>query len=547
MTDPVQVRGEPLRSADNRSTLPFDLPLTNSRMAPPSLPVIALNRMAYGITEADLTHFNSLDTSHDARLTAYVEEQLNPAAIDDSAYETRLANSNFVTTNLTTQQLWIDYRRDFAGVTNSSLPLDELRRLALYRAVYSKRQLLAVMIDFWHTHFNVFGPQFIIRSMIMAYDRDVIAPNALGNFRTLLEAVGTDVSMLYYLDNYTNSDDGPNENYARELIELHTLGAENYLGAGLQQEDVPTDADGFPIGYIDEDVYEATRCFTGWSVSNSTNNPTIGDTGEFYYRDDWHDRFRKDVLGQRISSNQAPLEDGRMVYDRLAEHPGTARHICRKLCRRFIDDNPDDSLVQAAADVFLAQKNAPDQIAQVLRFILNSAEFRTTFGTKVKRPFEALAAMLRAANADINLDIGNGDGNTIIYRLYETGNRPFEWPAPNGYPDVAGYWLNTTSLFKRWRLFNWLMSDRDENDNLHMDIVGETPSDSTSAEGLVDYWIGRIFGYTLPSAERQEFIDFMAAGYNPTYDLPIYTDENTADRLRSLVGLMFMSPSFLLR
>ncbi len=545
MTDSVQVRGEPLRSAELPATLPHDAPLTR-RMAPPPIPIIALNRMAYGITEADLAHFNSLGNSDEERLAAYVDEQLDPANIDDSDYENRLVNTNWITHNLTTEQLWIDYRRDFAGETNSALPLDELRRLALLRAVYSKRQLQAVMVDFWHNHFNVHGPQFIIRSMIMAYDRDVMVPNAFGNFRTFLEAVGTNVSMLYYLDNYTNSSGGPNENYARELFELHGLGEENYLGAGIRQHEVAGYPDN-PVGYVDDDVYEATRCFTGWTLSNSTNNPTIGDTGEFYYRDDWHDRFQKQVLGEYIPANQAPLADGKKVYDLLAGHPGTARYICRKLCRRFISDDPDESLVQAAADVFLAQKDAPDQIAQVLRYILNSAEFRTTFGTKVKRPFEGLAAQLRATNANINLDIGDSDGNTIIYRLDDAGHQLFDWPAPNGYPDVAGYWLNTTSIYKRWRLFNWLMSDRDQDDNFHMDIVGETPTDSTSAEGLTDYWIGRIFGYTLPDAERQEFIDFMAAGYNPTYNLPIATNEETAERLRALVGLMFMSPSFLLR
>lgn len=546
MTDSIQVRGEPLHSAEMPTTLPPDAPLTR-RMAPPPIPIIALNRMAYGITEADLAHFNSLGNTDEERLATYVEEQLDPASIDDSDYETRLANTNWVTHNLTAEQLWIDYRRDFDGVTNSALPLDELRRLALLRAVYSKRQLQAIMVDFWHNHFNVHGVQFIIRSMIMSYDRDVMVANALGNFRIFLEAVGTHVSMLYYLDNYTNSSGGPNENYARELFELHGLGEENYLGSGIRQNEVPLDEEGRPIGYVDDDVYEATRCFTGWTVSNSTNNETIGDTGEFYYRDEWHDRFQKTVLGEYIPANQAPLYDGQRVYDLIAAHPGTARYICRKLCRRFIADEPDDTLVQAAADIFLAQKDAPDQIAQVLRFILNSAEFRTTFGTKVKRPFEGLAAHLRATNADIVLDIGYSDGNTIIYRLADAGHQLFDWPAPNGYPDVAGYWLNTTSIYKRWRLFNWLMSDRDENSEYHMDIVGETPPESTSAEGIVDYWIGRIFGYTVPDAERQEFIDFMAAGHNPTYDLPIYTNDETAERLRSLVGLMTMSPSFLLK
>ena len=166
---------------------------------------------------------------------------------------------------------------------------------------HSERQLVQVLSDFWFNHFNVFPEDVLVRSVFSHYEQDVIRAHVLGNFREMLEAVATSPAMLFYLDNVASRNSGPNENFSRELFELHTLGSENYLGVGLQRE-VPQDEAGNPIGYVDADVFEATRCFTGWSFDD--------DVGAFLYRSDWNDRFQKNVLGRFFPQDQPPLQDG---------------------------------------------------------------------------------------------------------------------------------------------------------------------------------------------------------------------------------------------
>ena len=338
---------EPLRSAENPK--PHNAPLEPTTTPP--LAVIALSRISFGLRPGDIDDFNALGATDIERLTAYVDQQLDPASIDDTTCDALVAASDFPTIDLSLTSLWLDYVRDPDNLTFANQGFLDVERLALLRAVHSKRQLFEQMVDFWHNHFNVYGFQFIIQSVFPDYTR-VIRASALGNFRTLLETVTKHTAMLYYLDNYTSSSAGPNENFGRELFELHTMGAAAYLGSGLRQFEVPDDENGFPIGYVDDDVYETTRCFTGWTLRNAPGNPTIGDTGEFYYRDDWHDRFQKFVLGSYIPANQAALYDGQHVLDLLAAHPATARHISTKLIRRFVTDNPPESLIASTAAVF---------------------------------------------------------------------------------------------------------------------------------------------------------------------------------------------------
>jgi len=226
-----------------------------------------------------------------------------------------------------------------------------------------------VLVDFWHNHFNVYGWDYWVGPVFVHYDRDVIRPNVLGNFRDMLEGVATSTGMLFYLDNYINSRAGPNENWARELLELHTLGAENYRGVSRQSE-VPGYDEGVPIGYVDDDIFETTRSFTGWRIDYSSWEQGIGQSGKFLYYDPWHDRFQKMVLGKFLPVDQHPMKDGRDVLDSAAEHPGTAHFIAKKLCKRLISDNPSETVIQAAADVFLAQKDAPDQLKQVVQTVL---------------------------------------------------------------------------------------------------------------------------------------------------------------------------------
>lgn len=510
----------------------------------PSLGLIALNRMGFGPRQGDVAAFNALGADPISRLTAYVDQQLSPNSITDPEVNARFAAAGFQTLNKSRTQLWADHNvNNSQGGSYRALPRDEVEAATIIRALYSKRQLLEVIAGFWHDHFSVDAGDYWVQPVFSYYDREVIRANAFGNFRTMLGLVARSTSMLYYLDNYTSSNAGPNENYSRELFELHTLGAENYLGV-VPQQDVPTDGDGFPLGYVDGDVFETTRCLTGWTVNNSSS---FGNTGDFLYRGEWHDRFQKFVLGEFIPPDQPDQKDGDDVLDRLAAHPGTGRHIARKLCRKLIADDPPQSIVDQAAALFTAQKDAPDQLRQVIRLILLSEEFRTTYGEKVKRPFEITMSALRAGGADFTAKTSDSETSSFLSNYNRAGQRLFRWPAPNGYPDVRQAWQSATPRTMTWRLCNWLITWDDSDDNYFLDVVGQTPSGLRTATELVDYWINRIFFRPISAIDRQEYIDFMAQGFSPDIDLPIDSSSSTADRLRSMVGLMFMAPDFLWR
>ena len=420
-------------------------------------------------------------------------------------------------------------------------PVWETQRATFIRAVYSRRQLKEVLADFWHNHFNVFGEDSIQGPVFVHYDRDVIRAHMLGNFRQMLEAVARSTGMLYMLDNYTSSVAGPNENFARELFELHTMGAENYLGV-MRQDDVPVDPQGRPIGYVDADVFEATRCFTGWSVANGQSGAP--NTGVFHYRSSWHDRFQKRVLRVFIPQDQPELVDGGMVLDALAAHPGTARFIARKLCRRLIGDTPSQATVDAAAQVFYDQRAASDQLRQVVRAILLSAEFRATWGEKVKRPFEVVVSAMRAAGAQFPFSIGNGDADSFLWLYGSTGQQLFNRRSPDGYPDKRAVWMAPNPRVGSWRLCTWLMNEPG-GASFYLDVAAQTPAAVRSANQLVDFWIDRVFGRPLSSPDRAAAVAFMAQGLDPTLALP--WNDSVRNRVRALVGLLFWSPEFLYR
>lgn len=516
------------------------LPPTDPPAAPHALPplgVIALNRLAYGPRPGafDINTFNSQPGATDAdKLASFVDWQLNPAAVPDTECDNRLAAAGFVTTGKSLTQLWADYHETPGA--DRTLPVEEVRAAQWLRAVYSQRQLYEVLVAFWHNHFSIYAWDYAYASPTwMSYDRDVIRPRALGNFRQILEAVATSPAMLYYLDNYINQDGGPNENYARELFELHTLGAENYLGVGLQANvpDYPG-WPGWPLGYVDEDIYEATRCLTGWRV-NDGQWPLNTDTGEFLYYGDWHDRFTKNVLKLLIPSSQSnnAMKDGRDVLDRLAAHPGTGKFIARKLCRRLISDAPPDSIVNSAAALFTAQWQAPDQLKQVVRHIALSTEFQSTFGEKFKRPFEVAASGLRAVNA-------NFSPSDEFHWTYDSMGMPvFGRRPPDGYADVKEAWTSTTSLLYRWRLINYAI----ENWLTGVTIdVNAQMSGPTTATAIVDYWLNRILGRSMDvAARRSELIDFMRGPYSATATL---TPTHISGYLPRMAALILMSPDF---
>ncbi|MCB1033448.1 MAG: DUF1800 domain-containing protein [Acidobacteria bacterium] len=514
--------------------------------AAPSAAVVALNRMGFGPRPGDVDAFNALGATDPQRMQAYVAQQLDPDSLDDSALDARLAAAGFTTLDKTLLELWADHVVADPPYEERIRPLTETESMTFLRAVYSKKQLFEVMVEFWHNHFSIYGREFNIAPVWVHYDRDVIRANALGNFRQMLQADATSTAMLFYLDNYENSAAGPNENYARELFELHTLGAENYYGL-IPRSQVPVDGNGVPVGFVDEDVFGAAKALTGWTVRSRSWDPNFGDTGEFFYYAPWHDDGPKAFLNVVINGPQAPMKDGEDLLDALAAHPGTGRFIARKLCRRLVGDSPPQSLVDQAAAVFTAQKDAPDQIRQVLQTILLSPEFLAAWGDKVKRPFEIAASALRAGESELSFHLDDSDTGTFYWLYSQTGHRLFGWNPPNGYPDFKVAWQSTTPRVMCWRLVNWLVDSTDDLGAYFMDLVGATPAGVRSANAIVDFWVDRVFGRTIDPGTRAELVDFMAQGFLPDLDLPLDTDDDTRTRLRSLVALMFMSPEFLWR
>jgi uncharacterized protein (DUF1800 family) len=546
------------------------------------LATIALNRMGYGPRPGDIAAYNALGATPDAAHAAYVEQQLNPAAIDDSACTTRLNATllklrydnvhqvlplNHLAQN--TNELWplAKYQNNYAWAQRIR-PYNEVRVATWVRAVYSKRQLLEVMADFWHNHFNVnANADSAISATFPVYDRDVIRANALGNFRTMLTAVAQSTAMMYYLDNVSNrtgGGEGGNENYARELFELHTLGSDNYYKFYDDRRNIGTvtyNGETFAKGYIDDDVYEASYCLSGWTIKNGHwERPTLDD-GTYYFDRNWHFPGRKTVLASdgypNVYLNAAPEQEGSKVLELVANHLGTAQHICKKLVRRFIADDPPQRVIDLAVAEWMAHRNDNDQIARVLRVILLSSEFKTTWSNKVKRPLEAIWSYLRAVNAELPNDEVLADVNqgaywdAIFWQMDQSGHRLFGWPTPTGHPDVATYWANTQSLLLRWNLPFRL--SQSWGGKVAINIVGQTNMNS-SCVAIVDSWITRLCGFTISSTTRNALISFLAQGGNPnqpprpTAQAPDWGDAGALkDRVESMVQLLAMSPEFHLR
>ncbi|MBI3153090.1 MAG: DUF1800 domain-containing protein [Chloroflexi bacterium] len=525
--------------------------ITGPTPTPPplvSLPIIALSRMSFGIRPGDIEAFLALGNTDDERLQAYVSQQLNPDSMDNSDFETRYNAAGFETLHKTHEQLYADHIANNAYDPNDdaywdwySKPAYELVDATILRAVYSKKQLVEMLADFWHNHFNIFFWQDDGVPLLVSYNRDVLRKHMLGNFRQMLEAVAKHPSMLYYLNQNNSSDAGPNENFARELFELHTLGAENYLGV-RDPNSVEKDANGIAIGYVDNDVYEAARCLTGWRVDDNIGGweEGIGISGNFLYYKPWHDRFNKLVLGKYIEADQPDLKDGMDVLDLLANHPGTARHIARKLCRRFISDLPPESVVQAAAATFTEFRSAPDQLKRVMETILLSEEFKQSWGNKIKRPMEAAISMMRALNSDFTR-IPSG----VSWMIGMMGQPIFERRPPDGFPDVKEAWANSMSILYRWNMAvgiteNW-MDDEDQGTILRTDVYGQTPPEIRTAAGLADFWINRLLGRTLVDSDRAAIISVMAQEYSAD---ELLDEDHVQYVLPAMVEVILMSPDF---
>ncbi|MCX7716881.1 MAG: DUF1800 domain-containing protein [Candidatus Sumerlaeaceae bacterium] len=498
----------------------------------PSLAWHAANRLMFGPRPGEVAAIEQMGYE------AFLEQQLSPETIDDSACDAAIAALNPVTYAETWQQLYD--RRDLPDWNEVWRPLRDVQHATAIRMVMSKRQLYERLVEFWHNHFNIFGWDYIIRSMFTKWDL-TIRQHALGNFRALLEATAKHPCMLYYLDNYLSTNAGPNENYARELFELHTLGAIHYRSEG---------------GYVDNDVYEASRCFTGWTFETGDSAPT---RGEFKYIRANHDRFQKIVLGRAIPNDQADLVDGRIVLDLLAYHPGTAKFICWKLCQRLVDDNPPPSLVASSARVFQRAASAPDQIRQVVRHICRSPEFQSARirkfvgpqpsapsirAAKFKRPLDWAVSVMRALGMAFPLPEPDFD---FTWYYDPMGMPMFGWRPPNGPPDVWDEWATSNNFLYRQRFVFIAASnchDSGYTGPFRFNSHEIMPPTIRTPRQIAQFWLNRILQRPPSEATAQAVLDFVADGRG--YDIPL-SAEQIRDKAPETAALCTMTPEFMRR
>jgi len=454
-----------------------------------------LNRIGFGARPGDVERVREIG------LAKYIDQQLAPERIADTAMATRLAG--FETLTLSSRSIAQDYyvpaqmakreaQRANAADAKKDQPdaapapkeprtpeemqvarkqrevLVELTEQKILRAAYSERQLQEVMTDFWFNHFNVFAGKGPTQQYLTEYERDTIRPHVLGKFRDLLGATAKSPAMLFYLDNWQSVDPeagermaarrefaqrrfgfrappgrmpmppppqqqakqpqkrGLNENYGRELMELHTLGVDG--------------------GYTQQDVVNVARAFTGWTI----DQPRQG--GGFRFDPRLHDDREKIVLGHKIKAG-GEQSDGEQVLDLLAKHPSTAHFLATKLVRRFVSDTPPPALVDRAAATF---RETDGDIRAVVRLIVTSPEFfaADAYRAKVKTPFEFVVSAVRASGADVV------EATPLVQAVRQLGMPLYMCQPPTGYADRGEAWVNTGALLNRMNFALQLVSGR---------------------------------------------------------------------------------------
>jgi uncharacterized protein (DUF1800 family) len=486
-------------------------------------------------------------------------------------------------------QLTPEQRRELQ-MRNPARLMGDLVGAKLTRAVYSERQLEEVMTDFWFNHFNVFFGKGIDRYLIADYEREAIRPHVFGRFEDMLRATARHPAMLFYLDNWTSAvpdsmnpdafrrraqadqlvrrirtmsreqkdqlvrngritreqlerlergepivpapqqrgrERGINENYARELMELHTLGVDG--------------------GYTQRDVVEVARAFTGWTFVRPNQNPQqrpapprpllgrppLGrplprevDEVEFVFRQEMHDPGEKVVLGTRLRGGRG-MEDGEEVLRMLARHPSTARFIASKLVERFVTDEPAPELVEDLAQVFL---RSDGDLRAVTRELFSSPRFydERWIGAKVKTPYELVASALRVTHADV------GPSRRIVETLRTMGNLPYNEPAPTGYPATSEEWVNSGAMLARMNFGLALAAGGMEGVRIDAPrLIGESAPRALGPERLPD-----LLAALLPGADTRR----LEAGIRA--DLEGRTQDPPRARAARALGLIIGSPDF---
>jgi uncharacterized protein (DUF1800 family) len=506
---------------------PLHLPWKEAGLTEREAAAHLLNRFSYGPRPGEV------DAVVKMGLDRWLERQL-AAGLPDRKLDERLGDLPALEMSTTEIVLADMPRRELAV---------QLLSQKLWRAVGSENQLAEVMTDFWFNHFNVSLTDNQSRAYVLSYERDAIRPNALGSVRDLLEATAKHPAMLLYLDNAQSSASeeapttftprrkpapeamdetarrvrphGLNENYARELLELHTLGVD--------------------AGYSQQDVIEVARVFTGWSVLppgprrdgverrlervRRAGGLGFRREGEFLFRADQHDAGAKTVLGKRLPAGRG-IEDGEQVLDLLAVHPATARHLALKLAVRFVSDKPSQALVDRLAAVYL---KTGGQVRPVLEALAGSAEFwsREAVGAKIKSPFELAASSLRGLGAEVD------DPRDTLRWISDMGQRLYAYQAPTGFPDRAEAWVNTGSLLSRMNFGLQLAAGRVRGVDFDLTALngGREPADRQAA--LREY-----AGLLLPGRDLKPALALME----------MKVDRSTA--VEQVVGVILGSPEF---
>jgi hypothetical protein len=437
--------------------------------AAPSTPYAvfaALNRMTFGTHHADTTFVQTHG------LEAWIEEQLAHERIANTWVDLKLLR--FDTLGLSAADIR-DWSAGLFDNTDERLPANDLRAATLLRQLHSKRQLYETLVEFWSDHFNIYiakGDCWFLKTID---DREVIRPRALGNFGELLLASARSPAMLAYLDNQANRVDAVNENYARELLELHTLG----VGGGYGQDD----------------VMALARVLTGWRYRDDSD---AFAHGTFLFDAGHHTTDAHNVLGIRYESGD--IRDGEAVIARLATHPSTAQRLAHKLALRFIGAGAPAQLVERAAQAFVESRGEIRAMLRPLLFDGVAALARDgALPIKARRPLNLVTSALRA------LDAASEASPALLDWLTRMGQPAFGWPMPDGYPDDDGAWSD--SLLPVWQFALALTEDRIDGTRVNWDALA--PADATPAHRL-DTLATRLLGTPLPEPVRSAVLDVFA-------------------------------------
>jgi large repetitive protein len=504
---------------------------TRSTPADDALDFHVLQRTSFGPTPESLARIRAMGVD------AYLWEQLHPEAIDDSAVEAKLAAELPPTTALDYQWAEVAYAY-------------------LVRAAHSQRQLQAVTTQFWENHFDTAiehgnnDDQWHAWALMEQAEDDELRAGAFGRFRDLLETSAKSQAMMWFLDNYQNTVRSNNENYARELMELHTLGVD--------------------CGYDQFDVEQVTRIFTGWSGAYFARvPPNPCDVGEvppacdpnhyteadgFFFNNAAHDNLpkpnpsnpanpRADVLGTTFPAGGA-MAEGLRVLDILSRHPCTAQFLSRKLIEHFVMDAPSEEYVDRIAAVFL---ESDGDVTRVLWAIFQSPEFRDPryFGGKVKTPMEQCLSAYRAVGGQMRPAARGWQGYEwprMWRSVSDQGMNLFGMTIPTGYPEVAGPWVSANSFLNRWKYADELLHRTPGSDQVETDpFAGAQALGLDEADAVLDHYAKILLGTTLDDSRRAMLRSLLVNSGSGLYDP---ADGGQTWRLRETLSNMLGFPEF---